>query len=221
MRLIPSEGNRERAHRARDLLQTTVLVLVALTPAWLLPAGVALPWLAAVSLLAAPALWFTWTGAPWVPTPTDDLDRVVTLLGVGPDDRVVDLGAGDGRVLRHVAAVTGARVAGVEAAPAPWLLGAVRGWLGGPRVPVRLASRYAPSARLRLAETDAVYLWSTARGVAHPGLPSLLARLPPGARVVCYATPLPFWVPEAIDTTGQRPIYRYVVGSSSDKQPTT
>ena len=37
--------------------------------------------------------------APYVPTPTAIVDRMLTLAGVGPSDYVIDLGSGDGRLV--------------------------------------------------------------------------------------------------------------------------
>ena len=37
--------------------------------------------------------------APYVPTPTSIVDRMLTLAGVGPGDYVIDLGSGDGRLV--------------------------------------------------------------------------------------------------------------------------
>jgi len=207
--------------RARDLLQTCVLVLIFLTPAWLLPTPVAAAWLLLTAAIAGPSLWFTWHGAPWVPTPPADLPRVTEALGVGPGDRVVDLGAGEGRVLRYVARHTGAQATGIEGAVLPWLVGRLRRTPSG--VTLIRGDRYHPSAaaRLGLASADAVYLWSTEVGVAHPALPALLARLPEGARVVCYSTPLPFATPSHTDASGTRQVYVYTAPvSSSDKHAT-
>src|SRR5829696_8033419 len=38
-------------------------------------------------------------GAPYVPTPTAIVDRMLTLAKVGPNDYVIDLGSGDGRLV--------------------------------------------------------------------------------------------------------------------------
>ena len=207
--------------RPRDLLQTLVIVCIVLTPAWLGPPWWTWLWTALVAVVAAPAVWFTWTGAPWVPTPHAELERLVPLLALAPGERFVDLGAGDGRVLRHVARATDAEVIGVEASVLPWMLGRLRG--AGPSGQLLLGSRYGPAMpqRLGLAGARAVYLWSTPYGLAHPKLPAVLGALPAGARVVTYGTPLPFWRPREVDRTGQRPLFCYVVGSSSERQETT
>lgn len=191
--------------RGHDLLQTTVVVLALLTPAWLLPSGPALAWLLGVGALAAPMLWWTWHHAPWVPTPADETDRLLELLALRPGDRFLDLGAGDGRVLQRVHAATGAHCEGIEAAPLVWALGRLRLRLAGSPCVLRRGD-------LRTAEldgVDAVYLWGTAYGLGPDLVAWLRAGLPPGARVVSYATPLPGWDPVAIDTDGQRPLHLY------------
>jgi ubiquinone/menaquinone biosynthesis C-methylase UbiE len=47
---------------------------------------------------AAPAIAQT-AGAPYVPTPSSIVDRMLALANVGPDDYVIDLGSGDGRLV--------------------------------------------------------------------------------------------------------------------------
>ena len=46
---------------------------------------------------------------PIVATPTSIVDDILTLAGVGPDDFVVDLGSGDGRIVIAAVARYGAR----------------------------------------------------------------------------------------------------------------
>jgi predicted RNA methylase len=50
---------------------------------------------AAVASAQAPGV----AGAPYVPTPTDIVDRMLTLAKIGPKDYVIDLGSGDGRLV--------------------------------------------------------------------------------------------------------------------------
>ncbi len=55
-------------------------------------------------------------GPPYVPTLSRDLKKLIAELKLSPDDTVVDLGAGDGRVLKEVIAA-GAHAHGVELNP--------------------------------------------------------------------------------------------------------
>ncbi len=64
------------------------------------------------------ARWFAGLGigAPWLPVRAQDMEAAFRLVDVGPDDVVVDLGSGDGRLLA-ASARRGARVAGYELNP--------------------------------------------------------------------------------------------------------
>ena len=52
--------------------------------------------------------------APYVPTPSDVVDRMLTLAKVGARDVVYDLGCGDGRIVITAAQKFGARGVGVD-----------------------------------------------------------------------------------------------------------
>lgn len=53
----------------------------------------------------------------WVPTPDDVVDRMLTMAQVTPNDYVVDLGAGDGKIAIAAAKKFGARAEGIEYNP--------------------------------------------------------------------------------------------------------
>jgi hypothetical protein len=55
--------------------------------------------------------------APFVPTPNDVVERMLTLAGVTEDDVVYDLGCGDGRIVIAAAREFGARGVGVDIDP--------------------------------------------------------------------------------------------------------
>ena len=50
----------------------------------------------------------------WVPTPDALVERMLTMAQVQPEDQVVDLGSGDGRLVILAAKKFGARARGVE-----------------------------------------------------------------------------------------------------------
>jgi hypothetical protein len=187
--------------RTHDLLQTTVILLMWLTPAWLLPAPWGWVWGGIVALAVAPSLWRTWWHAPWVPSPPELTEPLIAELHRGPCEVFVDLGAGDGRVLQRVHAATGAHCEGVEAVPWVWLLGQLR----LARSPCRL--HLGDLYRAEVAHADVVFLWGTAYGLTPALSRHLAAQLRPGARVLAYGTPLPDWpVARRIDA-GQRALY--------------
>ena len=52
--------------------------------------------------------------APYVPTPWNVVDAMFSIAGVGPDDYLIDLGSGDGRIVITAAKKLGARGLGVD-----------------------------------------------------------------------------------------------------------
>lgn len=66
--------------------------------------------------LAIVWLGVVFIGPPYVPAHTRDVNVILTALKIGKDDHLVDLGAGDGGVLK-MAAERGASISGVEINP--------------------------------------------------------------------------------------------------------
>jgi SAM-dependent methyltransferase len=193
------------AHRRSNMLLTMVMVCIGLTPAWFLPTWLARPWLLLALLLLAPLLWITWRYAPWVPTPHDELERLVALLELTPDECFCDLGAGDGRVLVAVHRASGARCVGVELAPLMWGLARLRTLPWGSQIRLVLGDVH----RADLSGVDAFFVWGTAQWLQSERFAQLCASLPPGARIVSYHHRLPGLEAERVDPDGQRPMYRY------------
>lgn len=70
--------------------------------------------------------WVVFFGAPWVPSHKRDVKKAFTeLYKLGKDDLVVDLGAGDGKVLK-IASKYGAKGFGIELNPFLFLVAKLR-----------------------------------------------------------------------------------------------
>lgn len=107
-------------------------------------------------------------GAPYVPSHRREVARALSeLYPLGPDDVLVDIGSGDGVVLRE-ASRRGARAVGYELNPFLVAVSRLLSW-GDRRVDVRLAdawlSTYPP-------EMSVVYIFPVSRD-----LPKLIAKL--------------------------------------------
>lgn len=193
------------ATRRRDLTLTIVMFCIAITPAWLTPSWFAVPWLLVVGGLSLPALWLTWGHAPWVPTPADELPRIVAALEMTADDRFCDLGCGDGRVVVGVQRATGAVCTGIEAAPLMWLIARLR-VVFQPRAHVRFGDLYGCD----LSDYTVIYVWGTAYSVGTERFSAFVRRTAkPGTRVVSYHTQIPGLERSGVDESGQRPIHIY------------
>jgi SAM-dependent methyltransferase len=197
--------------RRRDLLQTLVVLGLVATPAWLTPAWFGRPWLLLTLLLVGPSLWLSWWHAPWVPTPPGDLQKISNALGLVSGQRFVDLGAGDGRTLVALAACSGAQGIGIEASPMLYLVGRLRVMASGVS---GVQMRWGDLYRAELAEVDAVYVWGTGYSAGTERFSRFLkARCRPGCVVVSYHTPLWGLEPVSVDRSGQRPVFRYRLGT--------
>lgn len=197
------------ATRRRDLLQTLVMLGIVLTPAWLLPEPFARVWLIGGLLIGVPAVFVAATSSMWLPTPAAELDRIVSALALGPQDRFCDLGAGDGRIVVAVHRRTRADCTGIELSPGPYLAARVRLALqGSQRTHMQLRDWYS----VDLSAYDALYVWGTPYSVGTARFADhVRTQAKPGARVVSYAVPLSDWTPEHVDDGGQRPLYVYAV----------
>lgn len=199
------------ASRRRDLLLTLVMLGILLTPAWLTPSWFARPWLVVALVLGAPAVVLTWTHGPWMPTPSEEMPRILAALDLSPGDHLCDLGAGDGRMLLRIHDATGATCTGIEAEPLMYLLARLRLALQGDEgTRVQFGNLYGAD----LSTFDVVYVWGTAYSVGTDRFRQFVVdAMRPGARLVAYHTPIPGLDPVAVDDDGQRPLYTYVMPS--------
>jgi hypothetical protein len=160
------------------------------------------------------------SAGPYVPTPWVIVDEILKLAGVGPNDYVVDLGSGDGRLV--LTAVTRYKARGgfgvdIEA---PLVADAnERARKAGIADRVQFHVRDLFETDVHEATVVTLYLLPT----SVPKLESrLLAELRPGARVVSHDYPFPDWphdryvkmdVPEKVDISGtpRTTLYLYTV----------
>jgi cyclopropane fatty-acyl-phospholipid synthase-like methyltransferase len=144
--------------------------------------------------------------APFWTTPEPVIERMLDLAGVGPDDRLFDLGCGDGRIL-IAAARRGARCTGIERDPeriaeAAAAIGAAG--LGGR---VSLVQEDLFAASLEGATIVSLYLLPHVNTLLET---KLRRELRPGGRVIGHAFPFPKWSPAREETVEERQIYLWL-----------
>jgi precorrin-6B methylase 2 len=149
-------------------------------------------------------------GAPWAPTPLDRVDRMLRLACVQPGEMVVDLGAGDGRIVIRAARRFGARAIGVEIDPLRWLIAnvAIRALGLGTQARVVRGDMFA----YHLGKADVVTLYLL-EGTNQRLRPHLAGSLRPGARIVSHAYSLQGWTPLAVDR--EHRLYLYEIGDTT------
>ena len=80
-------------------------------------------------LFIVAAIWILWPiviGAQWIPTPNNVVEKMLYFAEVGPDDILIDLGSGDGRIILMAALKFGANAVGIEADPLRVLITKIR-----------------------------------------------------------------------------------------------
>lgn len=77
------------------------------------------------ALLLVPTAYAGLIGAPWAPTRIASIKRAFDDIGVSAKDVVVDLGAGDGAIVKQAASL-GAQAIGYELSPMMWIIAYIR-----------------------------------------------------------------------------------------------
>lgn len=152
-----------------------------------------------------PRFW----GAPWVPTPLMTIHKMLRVAGVQPGERVVDLGAGDGRAVILAALLHKAQAVGVEIDPLRCGLANLLILLLGQRRRARVQCGNLFDFDLRGADLVILYLQQDTNQQIKA---RLLDQLQPGARVVSYTFSLSGWAPAIIDE--RRGFFVYHIGDT-------
>ena len=145
---------------------------------------------AALAFLPAPAH----SQVPFVPTPLDVVHRMLTLAKVGPNDYVVDLGSGDGRIVREAAREFGARGFGVEHDPELVARSQELARREGIADKVTFMAQDLFETDLSDATVVTMYLFPAINLKLRP---LLLKQLKPGTRIVSHDFDMADWAPDA------------------------
>lgn len=132
--------------------------------------------------------------APFITTPPEVVASMLRLARTGPEDYVIDLGSGDGRIVIHAAKVHGARGLGVELEPELVAIARQRAREAGVERLAAFEAGDALRADLSRASVVTIYLLPFLLDQLRP---RLLTQLRPGARVVTHAFGMTGWTPDA------------------------
>jgi predicted methyltransferase len=142
------------------------------------------------------------------PTPTSVVRQMLELAGVGPQDLVIDLGSGDGRIPIAASKEFGARGVGIEIDPALVARAEANARAAGvhDRVEFRVGDMYG--ADLRGATVVTLFLHP------QPNLklrPKLQRELAPGARIVSYMWDMGDWQPDTVRRVNRHRIFLWAI----------
>lgn len=155
------------------------------------------------------ALVSTLWGAPWVPSSLRTVRKMLDMAQLQPGEKLVDLGAGDGRIVILAARSYRARAEGVEIDPMRWLFANTLIRILGlrDRARVQLGNMF----EFNFSDADVVTMYllqsTNQRLKAH-----LAEQLQPGARVVSHSFSISEWTPIALDDDSD--IFVYEIGNT-------
>ena len=135
--------------------------------------------------------------APYVATPPDVVDRMLTFAKVGPEDVVYDLGCGDGRIVIAAAKKFGARGVGVDINPVRINESMANARKAGVEKLVTFKLQDAMQTDVSEATVVTLYLLSFANVQLRPILEK---QLKPGARIVSHNFGMGNWEPDQVDS---------------------
>lgn len=151
---------------------------------------------ALLSLLAADATAQPVVLAPYSPTPTDVVERMLKLAGVRSSDVVYDLGCGDGRIIITAARLFGARGVGLDIDP--MLIARAQAGAKQAGVESLVTFRVQDAMTVDLSDATVVTLYLLAASNVKLR-PILTKTLRPGARIVAHNYPIGDWEPDIVD----------------------
>lgn len=149
-----------------------------------------------------------WLAVPFVPTEEETVEAMLSLAGVGADDRLYDLGCGDGRIVIAAARDRDARGVGVDVDPVR-LADAVEqaGWAGVEHL-VDFIEEDLFTVDIGPATVVTLYLLQSINVELRP---RLLSQLRPGARIVSHAFDMGDWPADERIKVADGYIYKWTV----------
>lgn len=146
---------------------------------------------------------------PYVPTPQTAVEEMLKLARVGPNDYVIDLGSGDGRIVLTAVQKFGARGLGVDLDPEH--IAASRKAAKEANISDRAKFIQEDLFKVDLSRATVVTLYLLP-GVNMKLRPRLLSELRPGTRVVSHAFDMDDWKPDQqLTTAGGQTLYRWII----------
>ncbi len=143
----------------------------------------------------------------WVPTPDALVDRMLTMAQVRPDDQVVDLGSGDGRLVILAAKKYGATARGVEYNADLVALSRRSAKTAGVSTRAKFEQADIFKVDFEAATVVTLYLLPAINRRLRP----ILLAMRPGTRVVSHQFTMEDWLPDETSYVEQRAAHLWIV----------
>jgi SAM-dependent methyltransferase len=140
-------------------------------------------------------------------TPHKVVDAMLKLAKVGPDDLVIDLGSGDGRIPIAAAKTFGCKSIGVDLDPRRVAEAKANAEREGVTDKVTFVEGDLYATEIGDATVVTLFLWPTINLKLRPKLLDLT----PGKRIVSHAHDMGDWHPDRRQTVGQSDIFLWIV----------
>lgn len=144
---------------------------------------------------------------PYIKTPDAVVDRMLELGQVGPDDYLIDLGSGDGRIPIAAAAKHGTRSLGVDLDPARTTEARELAEQAGVAKHVTFRTENLFDTDLSQASVITMYLFPEINLRLRPELLKLKA----GTRIVSHAFHMDEWTPEVHEVVEGRDVFMWTI----------
>ena len=149
----------------------------------------------------------------FVPTPMEVVDSMLAVTRVTKEDRLYDLGSGDGRIVITAAKRLGTRGIGIDIDPQRIEESRRNADTAGVKNLVEFRQADLFETDLRQATVITLYLLPTLNVKLRP---KLFAELRPGTRVVSHAFNMGDWEPDRTLYAGGRTVYYWVMPEKLD-----
>lgn len=153
-----------------------------------------------------------YTDVPYVPTPQTVVDAMLALADIKPDDFLIDLGSGDGRIVIAAVRKYGIRATGIEIDPELVREADKTARQLGLDDKAKFINGDLFGLDLRQASIVTLFL---SPGVNLRLRPKLLGELKPGARVVSHTFDMGGWAPAKTVQADDKRVYLWVVPDKS------
>ena len=150
----------------------------------------------------------------WLPTPDELVTRMLQLGGVGKNDYVIDLGAGDGKIVIAAAKQFGARGHGIEYNPDMVAHATRRAKEAGVSDRARFEKADIFESDFGKADVITMYLLPPLNLKLRP----TLMKLKPGTRLVTHAFNMGGWQPDETSRAGGANAYLWLVPANVSGQ---
>ncbi len=144
---------------------------------------------------------------PYIKTPDAVVQHMLELGQVGPDDYLIDLGSGDGRIPIAAAVKHGTRGLGVDLDPERTAEARAAAEAAGVADKVKFRTEDLFDTDLSQATVISMYLFNEINLRLRPEL----LKLKPGTRIVSHAFHMEDWTPERHDIVENRDVFLWTV----------